>query len=487
MKSQTLKTAAQTASKLLRACMAGTMFAGTVAATWIPASSIAQAADSDVASTEQVATDDGRLVRLGLNKSAVIKLPADAHDVVVGNSDVVDAVLRKKDTIYLFARAVGQTNIFVFDRDGQQILAIDFDVILDTLPLKKLYQRNIPGHQLKIDSVNSNIVLSGQARSAEEARLAIDLAQQFASASGSLGGTVARNVINAMTVAGDNQVMLRVKVVEIERRVLKQLGVDLQAALSIGEMAINLASVNPFAKDILSPRGGYGLSDNIGNQRFDSVIRAMEMDGLSRTLAEPNLTAVSGQPATFFAGGEFPFRDCTKSNVRATENDCGIAFKNFGVKLDFTPTVLNENRINLKIATEVSEISEITNGIPSLNTRNATTTLDMTSGSAMMIAGLIRENTRQNISGAPGLKKLPVLGTLFRSRDFTSSETELVVIVTPILVRPVSAKSLDTPDKNFAPATDREAVFMGKLHKVYDRSGKVPAGNYSGSVGYIVE
>jgi pilus assembly protein CpaC len=487
MNSLKIKTAGQIASKLFRACMAGTMFAGSVAATWVPTATIAQAADTDLASTEQASTDDGRLVRLGLNKSAVIKLPADAHDVVVGNNEIVDAVLRKKDTIYLFARAVGQTNIFVFDRDGQQILAIDFDVILDTLPLKKLLQRNIAGHQIKIDSVNSNIVLSGKARSAEEARLAVDLAQQFASASsGSLfGGSVAKNVINAMTIMGDNQVMLKVKVVEIQRDVVKQLGVDLQAALSVGEIAFNLATINPFANSLLSPNAGAGVTDNIGNQRFDSIVRAMETDGLSRTLAEPNLTAVSGQPATFFAGGEFPFRTCDASTGAILQ--CTITFKQFGVKLDFTPTVLNQNRINLKIATEVSEIASVTDGIPALNTRNATTTLDMTSGSAMMIAGLIRENTRQNVAGTPGLKKLPVLGTLFRSRDFMSNETELVVIVTPYLVKPVSEKSLTSPDKNFVPASEREAVFMGKLHKVYDRSGKAPSGHYTGSVGHIVE
>jgi pilus assembly protein CpaC len=479
MITQKLKTAGQTASKLFRTCMAGTILAGSVAATWIPMTTTASAADSDVASTEQAASDDSRLVRLGLNKSAVIKLPSDAHDVVVGNSDIVDAVLRKKDTIYLFARQSGQTNIFVFDRDGQQILAIDFEVVLDTLPLKKLLQRSIPGNQIKIDTVNSNIVLAGKARNAEEAKLALDLATRFSSAGG--GGD---SVINAMTILGENQVMLKVKVVEIQRDIIKQLGVDLQAALSVGEFAFNLASVNPFANALVSPLGGSRVSDNIGKQRFDSMIRAMESDGLTRTLAEPNLTAVSGQPASFLAGGEFPYRTCTTNPVGVI---CTTSFKPFGIKLNFTPVVMNENRINLKIATEVSEIGTVTDGIPALNQRNATTTLEMASGSSMMIAGLIRENTRQNLSGTPGLKKLPVLGSLFRSRDFISNESELVVIVTPLLVKPVSEKQLETPDKNFVPSSDREAIFMGKMHKVYDRSGKVPNGHYTGSVGHIVE
>ncbi len=481
-----MKSHMQKISKMFRVLMAGSILAGSIASTSITTSTVASAADSDAATTAHAsANDEARLVRLGLNKSAVIKLPGDAHDVVVGNNDIVDAVLRKKDTIYLFARATGQTNIFVFDRDGQQILAIDFEVALDTLPLKKLLQRNIPDNQIKIDTVNSNVVLSGKARNAEEARLAVDLAQQFASAAGSFGGTRSQNVINAMTIMGDNQVMLRVKVVEIQRDVIKQLGVDLQAALSVGEFAFNLASVNPFANSLLSPKSGAAVTDNVGNQRFDSIVRAMESDGLSRTLAEPNLTAVSGQPATFFAGGEFPFKSCQAASAGIIQ--CEIKFKPFGVKLDFTPTVLNENRINMKIATEVSEIGTVTDGIPALNMRNATTTLDMASGSSMMIAGLIRESTKQNVSGTPGLKKLPVLGTLFRSRDFISNETELVIIVTPFLVRPVAADKVTTPDKNFLPASDKEAVFMGRIHKVYDRSGSAPKGHYTGSVGHIVE
>jgi pilus assembly protein CpaC len=480
-----MKSQMQTISKLLRVLLAGTVLAGSIATTSITSTTMAIAADSDASTTEQVQSDDARLVRLGVNKSAVIKLPGDAHDVVVGNSDIVDAVLRKKDTIYLFARAVGQTNIFVFDREGQQVLAVDFEVTLDTMPLKKLLQRNIPGNQIKLDTVNSNVVLSGKARNAEEARLAVDLAQQFASASGAFGGSRSQTVINAMTIMGDNQVMLRVKVVEIQRDVVKQLGVDLQAALSVGEIAFNLATINPFANSLLSPGSGAAATDNIGSKRFDTIVRAMESDGLSRTLAEPNLTAVSGQPATFYAGGEFGYKSCEA--VSAGLVQCEVQFKPFGVKLDFTPTVLNENRINLKISTEVSEIGAVTDGIPSLNTRNATTTLDMASGNSMMIAGLIRENTRQNLSGTPGLKKLPILGTLFRSRDFISNETELVVIVTPYLVRPVAANKIEFPDKNFVPASEKEAVFMGKMHKVYDRSGKTPSGHYTGSIGHIVE
>jgi pilus assembly protein CpaC len=460
------------ASVLLRSFLATTVALGPSSAMLSIASKAAYASDVETGTTE--ANSDTRLVRLKLGKSAVVKLPADASDVIVGNDQVVDAVLRNRNTLYLFAKTAGQTNIFVFDQDGQQIAAMDFDVSIDTLPLRKLFDRQIKHNTIKIDAIGTDIILAGTATSAEEAKLAEGLARQFMSRTGG-------NLINSMRIAGENQVMLKVKVIEIERQVLKQLGVDLQAIIRAGENVINLTSVNPFnTNGLLSPTGGGAATDNVGNFRFDSAIRAMEEDGLSRTLAEPNLTAISGQPAQFLAGGEFPYQDCNSSG-------CGVQFKPFGIRLNFTPTVNTNDRINLRIETEVSEIGQITNGAPSLNTRRATTTLETGPGGSMMIAGLIREVTKQNIAGTPGLKKLPVLGTLFRSRDFLQNETELVVIVTPYLVKPVREKDLVGPDKNFHPSGDKEAIFFGRLNRKYNASGKRPEGEYTGSVGYIVE
>ena len=213
----------------------------------------------------------------------------------------------------------------------------------------------------------------------------------------------------------------------------------------------------------------------------------MEGDGLVRTLAEPNLTAMSGQSAKFHAGGEYPYQIC---DVDGGVRSCTISFKEYGVIVEFTPTVLSEDRINIKIDTDVSELSTVVTGqqnAPGLNKRSASTTLEMPSGGSMMIAGLIKESTRQNINGTPGLKKLPVLGQLFRSRDFQSNETELVVFVTPILVRPTSQSKLTTPDKGFAPASDKQANFMGRLNKLYGGASDGPKGQYHGNVGFIVE
>jgi pilus assembly protein CpaC len=421
--------------------------------------------------------DNGRFIRMGLNKSVVIRLPAEARDVVVGNDTIVDAFVRSKNTAYLFARNPGQTNIFFFDASGRQILSVDLEVAQDTMALKKLLRRALPGNRITVDSVDNTIVLGGTARNALEVKTAMDLANQYYGT----GGGTANTVINTMVVEGEDQVMLRVKVVEIQRDVLKQFGVDFSALLDIGKIAFNIANLpTGLTNGIVDPSSGAKATYSSGGTRIEGLIRAMESDGLVRTLAEPNLTALTGQSANFQAGGEFPFRTCDSNG------ECTIEFKNFGVIVDFTPTVLSENRILLRIRTEVSDISGALNGIPTLDTRTATTSLELPSGGSMMLAGLIRESTRQNIDGTPGLKKLPILGQLFRSQDFISNETELVVLVTPILVRPTSPSKLASPDKNFNPATDKQQIFMGRLNKIYG-GADAPDGTYHGSVGFIVE
>jgi pilus assembly protein CpaC len=346
-----------------------------------------------------------------------------------------------------------------------------------------LLQRSLPGNQITVDSANNNVILGGIAKNQLEAKTALDLANQFAS-NATLFGASGSSVINTMRVAGEDQVMLKVKVVEVQRDVLKQLGVDMKALIDAGSFAFNLSSFNPFASDLLSPGGGYKLSGASGGSTFEGLVRAMESDGLLRTLAEPNLTAQTGAEANFRAGGEFPY--CKEVS---DSGSCTWEYKEFGVSVDFAPIVLEEGRINLKIKTEVSEIAQSTAAVtvPTLNKRAAQTTLELPSGGSMMIAGLIRESTRQYIKGTPGLKKLPVLGTLFRSRDFIANETELVIIVTPYLVRATGEKQLVTPDKGYNTPTDRQTIFMGRLNKVYGANGKSPDGNYNGNVGFIVE
>ena len=437
----------------------------------------AKATDVGVSSN----AESGRFLRIGLGKSMIVHLPAEAKDVVIGNTDIVEALVRSRNVAYLFAKKIGQTNIFFFDANGQQIMNIDFEVALDPTSLQKLIQRTLPGTHIKVDVEGSNYVLTGMAMNPLEAKTAVDLATNM---SGGAGGDA--KVLNAMQIAGEDQVMLQVKVVEIQRDVLKQFGINFKALLSIGGFAFNLSTVNPFSSSSISDANAAGISGVSGANNFSGIVRAMESDGLLRTLAEPNLTAVSGQAATFLAGGEFAYADC--SGIPRT---CSTAFKNYGIGLNFTPNVLTNGRINLKIHTEVSEINSAVvsdvGGTPSLLTRKADTTLEMPDGGSMMLAGLIRETTRQSIQGTPGLKQLPILGALFRSRDFINNQTELVVMVTPHIVRSVAQKQLQTPDKNFAPANDKQAIIFGRLNKVYGAAGKMPEGTYQGNVGYIVE
>ena len=448
------------------------------------------AAASDLESIQSAAESDGHFVRIGLNKSIVIRLPAKAHDVIVGNPEIVDAVVRSKNTAYLFARSVGQTNIFFFDEAGQQILNLDLEVTVDVTALRNLLQRTIPGTKVTVDSVNNSIVLGGTAPNAAEAKLAEDVARKFltrivANVPSDTGDT--SGIINTIKITGEDQVMLKVRIVEVQRDVLKQFGVNLQAMLSAGKFAFNLASLTQVGGAILpiTPNTGYKGVYTDGANSVTGIIRAMEQDGVLKTLAEPNLTAVSGQPAKFHAGGEYPYETCTGSGA---DRDCTVTFRDFGVSLGFTPVVLSEGRINLKISTEVSELSSRAIGnLPILDTRSTDTVIELPSGGSMMLAGLIKDTTRQLVDGTPGLKKLPVLGALFRSRDYKSNQTELVVIVTPYLVGSVAERQLTTPEDRLNTATDRQTILLGRLNKVYGTAGQNPDGVYHGNVGFIVE
>ena len=315
-----------------------------------------------------------------MNKSIVIKLPANARDVLVGNPDIVDAVIRTKNTAYLFARAIGQTNVFFFDENGRQILGLDLEVAQDMAALQNLIRRTIPGSRITVDTIGDNIVLAGEAASPAEAKTALDLATRFTGDE--------KKVMSTIAVAGKEQVMLRVRVAEVQRTVLKQFGINWQAMFDIGKFAFNLASVNPFSggQGLLSPLGGYAGNYNNGSTNVDAVLRAMERDGLLKTLAEPTLTAISGETANFLAGGEFPV-----PVSQGNDGAISVEFKKFGVSLGFTPIVMTEGRISLSISTEVSEIDPTTTVvvdadpldnlpalvIPGLKVRRAETTIEL--------------------------------------------------------------------------------------------------------------
>jgi pilus assembly protein CpaC len=453
------------------------------------------------------AAEDARFLRMGLNKSVVIRLPVAAKDVLVGNPAVVDAVVRTRTTAYLFAKANGQTNIFFFDEAGRQILNLDIEVAADVKALKQLLDRTMPGNQITIDTVASNIILRGVARSSGEAKQAMDIAKMFVSTNATAaggaggGGNETANVVSALTIAARDQVTLRVRIAEVQRDVLKQLGVDYNTAFSTGNFMAGMYTSNPFSLNgalaggstLFPPNpisslgsGQAGSRLNYGDS-IDAFVQAMERDGLLRTLAEPTLTAISGESAKFLAGGEFPI-------VTAIDPDTGtrtVEFKEFGVGLGFSPVVLSEGRISLKINTEVSEPDAGSGlaGITGLKSRKAETTVELPSGGSMVMAGMIQEDTRQAINGIPGAKNLPILGQLFRSNDFRQSQTELTVMVTPYIVKPVNERELVSPIDKLSVATDRQGYLFGRLNKVYGTPGGTAKGgtNYHGNVGFIVE
>lgn len=494
-------------------------------------------------SVMHIATRGGPGVRklsLGKGKSMMIEFGFDLRDVLVADPERVDAVVQTSNRVFLIAKKNGQTNAFFFDANGDRVLTLEISVGADLTGIDDLLNRLIPGSQIRTEVAGDAIVLTGTVRTPADANRASVIASKFTadaietssasqSATSNVGGGSGRQegddkdkksqnsdptsrVINLLSVEAEEQVMLRVVVAEVQRNIMKQFGVNLGAVINEGNFTTAILSANgmpltgaalgnlpipgvnvtsggllnnldPAGSGSVKNSGLAGVQGGVGKNQLSHALRALERDGLVKMLAEPNLTAISGEPAKFLAGGEIPF-------VTGIDRDTGartVEYKEFGVQLAFTPVVLSEGRISLKIDTAVSEIADFVGDVPVLNKRQARTTVELPSGGSLALAGLISEDTRQNIDGFPGLKDMPVLGTLFRSRDFQKKETELVVIVTPYTVRPTMRKQLSAPTDGLGAATDREANFLGHINKVYGRETMLPPGDLKGDYGYIVE
>nr|WP_041757309.1 type II and III secretion system protein family protein [Bradyrhizobium sp. ORS 278] len=458
-----------------------------IAADYRPAAAAPPAADGQI---------NARFLALGVGKSVVIDLPRDIKDVLVADPKIANAVVRSSQRAYIIGAAVGQTNIVFFDAQGQQIAAYDIAVKRDLNGARAALKQLLPNADIQIEGLGDGIVLTGSASSQIEAQQAGELAARLA------GG--AEKVVNSITVRGRDQVMLKVTVAEVQRSVVKQLGIDLSGQLNYGTAVVKFANSNPF-----TAYGSNLVSNNAVSAAFGSTpsvqatLRAMENAGVIRTLAEPNLTAISGESATFIAGGEFPVPAGYSCDPTTHVCTTQISFKKFGISLNFTPIVLSEGRISMRVMTEVSELSNENSitlsqavssttvnslTVPSIKTRRAETTLEIPSGGAMAMAGLIQQQTKQAISGMPGLMQLPVLGALFRSRDYVNNQTELMVLVTPFVVRAVSQKDLSRPDDGFAAASDPQADLLGSINRIYGVPGRTePGRNYRGTYGFITD
>jgi pilus assembly protein CpaC len=436
---------------------------------------------------------NARFLALGIGKSVVIDLPRDIKDVLVADPKIANAVVRSAQRAYIIGAAIGQTNIVFFDAAGQQIAAYDIAVKRDLNGMRAAIKATLPNSDIQIEGVGDGVMLTGSASSPIEAQQAGDLAARL------VGG--ADKVVNSITVRGRDQVMLKVTLAEVQRSIIKQLGIDLTANMNYGTAVVKFSNANPFTANNAPLVPGNALTTSFGaTPSVQATLRAMESAGVVRTLAEPNLTAISGESATFISGGEFPIPTgvtCQTTTGGAIGNCVQtVSFKKFGISLNFTPVVLTEGRISLRVMTEVSEVStenSLTGGagnttIPSIKTRRAETTLEIPSGGAMAMAGLIQDQTKQAINGFPGLMQIPILGTLFRSRDFVNSQTELMVLVTPYIVRAVAQKDLSRPDDGFANTADPQADLLGSINRIYGVPGRVePVRNYRGTYGFITD
>jgi pilus assembly protein CpaC len=488
----------------------------------------AEAAQETVLRINNAGPGARRSVKLGLNKALVVDLPADAHDILVADPAMADAVTRSSRRIYLFGKTVGQTNIFIFGADGSEIVSLDIEIERDIAGLEANLRRFIPQSDIKIEIVSDNIVLTGTVRTPQDAARAQSLAEAFlkggeattrnqTASGGDNGGDVAiyaeerqqSQIVNLLTIEGEDQVTLKVTVAEVSRQVLKQLGFS--GNISDGNSGIgftnpsNLGNAVNLTNMATNALGG-GLptaTGALGGFNIQSYVNAMEQAGVMRTLAEPSLTAISGEEAQFYVGGEFRIAGVQEVDVDSETGQASVSRSvqsvDYGIELNFRPVVLAPGRISLKIETNVSEPtwegSAVTGNslrsVPgstylSIRKREASTTVELPSGGSIVIAGLVQDNIRQAMSGLPGLAKVPVLGTLFRSKDFQRNETELVIIATPYLVRPVARGALSRPDDNFNPENDGATFFLNKVNKVYGRrENNEPSGQYHGAVGFI--
>ena len=480
--------------------------------------SIVRAADG-AGSVRMAGASDAAAQRLqlGVGESRIVNLPEEAGEIYVGDPKIANAIVRSAKRIYISGVANGQTTILALARDGGTIAKFAVSIGRSTSELSAILNAAIPGNDITVRTVEDSVILTGSVASAADAQKAVDIASGFVNfipsscngspgtvvsassgggsgasgggsggASGSSGGACGK-LINSLTIRGADQVSLRVTVAEIRREIIKQLGVNMSGGGPNGSFTLD----NPFAIN-----GAVAVSEGTlnwvrGGQSFSATLQAFERQGVAHTLAEPTVTAVSGETAKFLAGGTVPILNSVQCNPVC---QYGFVQQPYGVTLNFTPVVLSPGRIQLRIATEVTDIDPSTQvtfsgiAIPGFRTRSNTTTVELPSGGSVASAGLISTQTEQAINGFPALMNLPVLGALFRSRDYQRNETELLITVTPYIVHPVDPNQVVRPDQNFQEASDPQGWFLGRVNRIYSTSQSLqPMPGYLGKIGFITQ
>ncbi|WP_116653294.1 type II and III secretion system protein family protein [Pelagibacterium sediminicola] len=404
-------------------------------------------------------------IEIGVNKSIIIDLPLEAGEVIVSQPEVANAIMRTRSRAVIQGMAAGETNIFFLDPSGSGIAVIEISVAQDSSGLAATINRLLPGARVQVQSFSNSVILSGDVQSGDDMEKAVAIAAQY------VGGD--QNVTSVINVAGGQQVALKVVVAEIKRDAARALGINLSGSLSVGALNLGLNSNPPVGDTVGAYRGDFTQ----GNFSVNASLRALQNRDALRLLAEPVLTAMSGQAANFHVGGELPIR-VTK------DGETSYDYKEYGIKLDFTPTVRSNGLIALDIDTEVSEVSDTITG--ALNTRSAATSVELPAYQTLAIAGLLEERTRRQINQLPGLGNIPILGALFRSYEYSTSQTELVILVTPMIAQPTHAQP-QLPTDTYVPSSDAEAMFLGRMESLYGVSGGHGGGQFRGSVGFVLD
>lgn len=433
-----------------------------VASILIVSPGLAQAQPAEMALGEDAVAD---IMELDVGTGQVIRFDTPVASIFVADPEIADVQAYSPTLIYTFAKATGSTTVFAVDADENLILQRTITVTHALDSLRQAVAQAAPTAGIEVRSIQGGIVLEGTVGSPTDVHDIASIAQAY------LGEE--ETLINRLQIDGSVQVNLRVRVAEMSREITKLFGISLDSAATVGDTFFSFLSGRSFLSEDRSTfsrfvdnngPAGSALGSYTGDDfAIDGIIDALEREGLASILAEPNLTALSGETATFLAGGEFPVP------IGRDDNEIEIQFKEFGVRLAFTPTVLHRDRISLQVRPEVSDL-DFSNAlelsgilIPALKTRRAETTIELGSGQSFAIGGLISSNTQSNLEKFPGLGDVPILGTLFRSTDFQLSETELVIIVTPYLVKPTNPDRLQSPTDDFETASDLDRILYGRL------------------------
>ena len=422
-----------------------------------------------------------RRFEVEINKTVLVDLPAGAAEVIVSQPGVAAAIMRTRTRALVQGITGGDTNIFFLDDGGQTIAVLDVQVIEEPSQVGNALQialaRIIPGSNIRVESVTlggetNRIVLTGNVLSGEDRDRASEVAVQFA------GG--AENVANILDVSGAQQVMLQVTVSEVKRDIAKQFGINLASVFNVG--VSNLFNLQNVMIDGEIPHGADAQFGPSTGNHINAGIRALEQRGALRVLAQPTLTAISGEEAKFLAGGEMPYYTFVEDDEGGITRT--VLVNPSGVELSFTPVVKSNGVIALKVDTSVSEPQ----ADMSITKRQASTSVELSGGTTLAIGGLLEEKSTQQIEQFPWLGDIPILGALFRSRDFQTEQTELVILVTPYLVAPSPANSIPVPTDMTATASDAEAIFLGRLETMYGvgSTGEM-RGGFSGSVGFVLD